>query len=164
MDSEVVDAWVFQVENYFALAGIVDENVKARYASTLLVKSAAIWLRSRQYNMSTLSWTNMKQELQTYFKPADQHRRARDALANCTQTGSVSKYIDTMKRLAQRVAGITDDEVLDRFIRGLRKSVQREVLKENPQNFSDACMLAERIGRLDDFVREQGHEHQPKRN
>ncbi len=106
----------------------------------------------------------MKQELQTYFKPADQHRRARDALANCTQTGSVSRYIDTMKRLAQCVAGITDDEVLDRFIRGLRKSVQREVLKENPQNFSDACMLAERIGRLDDFVREQGNEHQPKRN
>lgn len=68
----------------------------------------------------------------------------------------MSRYIDAMKRLGQRVAGITDDEMLDKFIRGLRKSVQREVLKENPSTFSDACMLAERIGRLDDFVRESG--------
>ena len=59
-----------------------------------------------------------------------------------------------MKRHSQRVAGITDDEVLDRFVRGLRPKVQREVLKDNPQSFEQACMLAERIGRLDDFVAE----------
>ena len=33
---------------------------------------------------------------------------------------------------------------------------KREVLKENPSTFSDACMLAERIGCLDDFVWESG--------
>ena len=46
--------------------------------------------------------------------------------------------------------------MLDCFICGLRKSVQREVLKENPSTFGDACMLAERIGHLDDFVWESG--------
>ena len=29
----------FLVENYFALAGVVDKNVKACYASVLLIKS-----------------------------------------------------------------------------------------------------------------------------
>jgi len=59
-----------------------------------------------------------------------------------------------MKRHAQRVAGITDDEMLDRFIRGLQPAVQREVLKDNPGTFMDACMLAERIGRLDSYLEE----------
>lgn len=44
--------------------------------------------------------------------------------------------------------------MLDRFVHGLRKNVQREVLKDNPATFADACMLAERIGRLDDFLAE----------
>ena len=57
-----------------------------------------------------------------------------------------------MKRHGQRVAGVTDDEMLDRFIRGLKPAIQREVLKDNPQTFSDACMLAERIGRLDTYL------------
>ena len=39
---------------------------------------------------------------------------------------------------------------------GLQKSIQREVLKENPSKFGDVCMLAEHIGRLDDFVCEFG--------
>ena len=46
--------------------------------------------------------------------------------------------------------------MLDCFIHGLRKSVQREVLKENPSLVGDACMLAECIGRLDNFVWESG--------
>ena len=64
----------------------------------------------------------------------------------------MSKYIDAMKRHGQRVAGITDDEMLDRFIRGLKPAIQREVLKDNPSTFADACMLAERIGRLDTYL------------
>ena len=44
-------------------------------------------------------------------------------LTNCIQIANVSKYINAMKRLGQHIAGITDDEILDRFIRGLHKSV-----------------------------------------
>ena len=59
-----------------------------------------------------------------------------------------------MKWLGQHIAGITDnDEMLDRFRQSLCKNLcQREVLKENPSTFGDACILAECIGRLDDFV------------
>ena len=44
--------------------------------------------------------------------------------------------------------------MLNRFIHGLQKSVQKEVLKENPATFGDACMLAEQIGCLDNSVQE----------
>ena len=46
MDLDVVESWIFSVENYFALSSIMDENVKARFATMLLQKSAAIWLRN----------------------------------------------------------------------------------------------------------------------
>ena len=34
------------MENYFALAGVLDENVKAHYTLMLLIKSATIWLHN----------------------------------------------------------------------------------------------------------------------
>ena len=44
MDVDQVEAWIFLVENYFALAGVLD--VKACYALMLLIKSATIWLHN----------------------------------------------------------------------------------------------------------------------
>ena len=44
----------FFVENYFALAEVVDKNVKACYALILLIESATIWLRNQSYTMSML--------------------------------------------------------------------------------------------------------------
>ena len=50
------------------------------------------------------------------------------------------------------MAGVTNDKMLDRLIRGLKKPTQHEVLKENPPSFADACMLAEQIGWLEELV------------
>ena len=48
---EKVESWVYQIENYFVLANVSNENLKARYAALLLTKSAVIWLRTRGYNL-----------------------------------------------------------------------------------------------------------------
>ena len=63
--------------------------------------------------------------MQAYFKPADFHRRARDELAACKQRNpnNVSGYIDAMKRIKQKLPNIQDDEMLDRFTRGLIPSI-----------------------------------------
>ena len=47
---------------------------------------------------------------------------------------------------------ITDDEILDQFIHGLEPIIGREVLKENPQTFEEACVLAKRISRISNLV------------
>ena len=41
--------------------------------------------------------------------------------------------------------GITGNEILDQFTRGLEPIIGLEVLKKNPQTFEEACLLAERI-------------------
>ena len=48
--------------------------------------------------------------------------------------------------------GITDDEMLDRFVCGLEPIIGREVLKENPQSFEEACVLSERILQIANLV------------
>ena len=48
--------------------------------------------------------------------------------------------------------GITDDEMLDQFVHGLEPIIGREVLKENPQTFEEACVLAERISQIANLV------------
>ena len=57
-----------------------------------------------------------------------------------------------MKRIARKIQGLTDDELLDRFICGLDPLIGCEVLKENPGTFEAACVLAERISRLTHLV------------
>lgn len=57
-----------------------------------------------------------------------------------------------MKRIQRKVQGFTDDEMLDRFIRGLDPVIGCELLKENPSTFEEACILAERISRLANLV------------
>ena len=54
--------------------------------------------------------------------------------------------------LTYKVHGITYDEMLDWFICGLEPIIGYKVLKENPQTFEEACILAERISRIANLV------------
>ena len=100
MDHEALASFIWSVENFFFLTNLTDPVAQARLASMWLVNSAAVWLRHQGYNHDTLTWATLKADMQTYFKPADHHRRAWDKLARCVQKGAVAQYIDTMKRIA----------------------------------------------------------------
>ena len=76
----------------------------------LLTKSAAIWLRTRDYDLQTLTWQQLKTDVMDTFKPDYYHRHAHDELAICVQKGPVTSYIDRMKCIQRKVHGITDDE------------------------------------------------------
>ena len=52
----------------------------------------------------------------------------------------------------QKMHGITDDKMLDQFTHGLKPMIGCEVLKENPQTFEEACVLAERILQIANLV------------
>ena len=63
--------------------------------------------------------------------------------------------MNIMKTKNQKAARITNYEVLDWFVQGLNPEVQHKVLKDNPVAFSDACILAERIGCFYNYLREK---------
>ena len=80
MDFEQVEAWLFTVDNYFNLVGLTDPIAQYRYAITLLSKSAAIWLRNQNFDLTKTTWPTLQHAIRSYFRPADYKRRARDEL------------------------------------------------------------------------------------
>ena len=87
-----------------------------------------------------------------YFRPADYKQRACDELHRLHQTGRVTGYIDAFKWCMQKLDGIGRDEVLDKYVQGLKPDLQHEVLKADPVTFNNACKLAEWLARLDDVI------------
>ena len=51
----------------------------------LLVGDAYTWFMHNQYNVASLTYTQLAQDLRDYFCPADHAWRAREQLASCRQ-------------------------------------------------------------------------------
>ena len=108
----------------------MDEVKVANFVSMLLTKHASIWLRSQTIDWSTIKYSELKSEMYKYFRPADHECKARDELHRCIQqnTMSVTGYITAFRRAAQRVANLSPDECLDKFLRGLKPQLLERVL------------------------------------
>ena len=119
MDFYTIESFIFSVDNYFALVGLTDPIQSTRFVSKLLIKQVALWLQTNNFDLSQTAWGTLELELRSYFRPTDYHCRARDKLANMHQTGKVSGYIDAFKCVCAKISNISDEEILDRFIRGL---------------------------------------------
>ena len=60
------------------------------------------------------------------FRLKDWHKRARDDLLKCTQYNmhNTCGYITAFHHTASRVVGITDDEMLNSFVAGLKLKIR----------------------------------------
>ena len=86
-----------------------------------------MWFRSKEFNLADLTWDDLKAELQTQFRPVDHLRRVRDQFAKCVQTGGVHGYITAFHKILVQVSDASAAEALDRFVRGLKPYIQRQV-------------------------------------
>ena len=59
---------------------------------------------------------------------------------------------------------LTDGDLLDRFVRGLHVDIQKEVLLAMPQNFDEACAIAERVAAVFRFTRGRGGQQRRPRH
>ena len=134
VDYETIKLWIYSVDNYYVLVGLTDEIQQARFAATLLTKQAALWLPSSGINLDRTRWSTLKIAIRDYFCPSDFKRHMQDKLASMRQKNSITGYIDAFKCCCTKLPSITDEEMLDRFMRGLSPDVQRELLKQDPQH------------------------------
>ena len=91
----------------------------------LLTNNAAIWLQSQIPDWDLVVWEHQKKMIQNYFRPKNWHRRARNDLHKYTQYSmhNVSSYITAACCAVSCVVGITDDEMFDRFVAGLKPTI-----------------------------------------
>ena len=128
---------------------MTDEIQQACFAATLLTKQAALWLHSSRINLDCTKCSTLKVAIRDYFRPSDFKRHVRDKPASMRQKNSVTGYIDAFKCCCANIVSITDEEMLDRFMRGLSPDVQRKLLKKNPPTFAAACQMAEHLAHLE---------------
>ena len=83
--------------------------------------------------------------VKTQFKDSDSIRKARDKIAALRQKTSVSKYSDSFRSLLLKIPDMSIEEQLDRYIRGLKPAIRRELLLKAPTTLDDAVTLAERM-------------------
>ena len=96
----------------------------------LLTKHASIWLHSQTIDWLTIKYSELKSEMEKNFRPTDHERKACDELHRCIQQNamSVTGYITAFRRAAQRVANLSPDERLDKFLRGLKPQLLERML------------------------------------
>lgn len=67
----------------------------------------------------------------------------------------MSGYITAFIKAAQRVMDLSEEEKLDRFLRGLRANVLEKVLMADVTSFADACRAAERASAILGYVQDR---------
>jgi Retrotransposon gag protein/Zinc knuckle len=146
--SQPVDTWLFQMEQYF-LATAVEPQRRIPFAASFLTDNAAIWWRHMFQKMAqttvTWSWENFKSNLRQQFRPVDAERLARDRLYKLRQVTSVATYVHEFQSIVIDIPTMSEEDQLDRFLRGLKLDIHKWVAMQRPTTLADACSLATTI-------------------
>ncbi|KAA8494621.1 hypothetical protein FVE85_2862 [Porphyridium purpureum] len=119
------------------------EAKAVRVAATYLRGSALVWwIALSRAGDDPAVWDTFVRELEDQFTPPNAARAAYNDLAALVQKHSVARYIDEFQMCILRIPRITEDEKLDRFVRGLKKPPRVEVLKSGATTVADAMRIA----------------------
>jgi hypothetical protein len=146
---ENVHNWLFQVENFLKGHESVRNEQAVTYAASLFEKDAAMWWRLQSESkdsFETLSsdWGMFKTSLELAFQQINPTKRARDQLASLKQRTSVRAYVGEFRRILLEIGDMSESEKLDRFVRGLKQDVRKEVELREPTSFDEAARKADR--------------------
>jgi hypothetical protein len=152
---------------FFGMSVAADRQVL--FAAGLLGGSAKSWwrflcqrLEGTDEHASLYLWSYFHAELLARFRAVNASRHARDKMASLKQDGSVRTYAYKLQELSTQVPSMQDEELLDRFIRGLKPRTRMEVVMREPESFDEAVKLADRFDSL--FFPGFGFDRQPKGN
>jgi Ty3 transposon capsid-like protein/Zinc knuckle len=142
--------WIFSVDQYFVLTDMPTHK-QGPFVSTLLRDEALLWYRSsyESWDPTTpLTWDILRTAMRQYFAPPNEDRRLQDEWANLKQYGTVFEYVSVLTALAMRVPGLSQTQILDKFIRGLKPKTRIEVELRDPRTTEEAYRLADRFDRI----------------
>jgi hypothetical protein len=144
--------WLFQVDEQLALHQVNEDEYRIAFAGTALTGNAMTWYRAMRIEGNIKTWNDFKASLQAHFYPIDPVKHARDKLHHLTQTGSVRDYTAAFRHLVAIIGNMSEDEKLDRYVRGLKTRTRCQVELKEPDSFDEACRLAELIDVSNDRV------------
>ena len=81
--------------------------------------------------------------MRQYFAPPNEDRHLQYEWANLKQYGTVFEYVSVLMALAMRIPGLSQTQILDKFIRGLKAKTRIEVELRDPRTPDEAYRLAD---------------------
>jgi hypothetical protein len=148
---ESVDTWIKQVERYFRLSDIPEED-QVEWGASFLTKNAASWFEVENQRAETagnnLTWITFARAIRKRFKPVNAEENARERLGRLKQTGSVTAYAHAFRILMQDLPDMHENDALHYFKKGLKENVAIQVGLRNPLNVPEAEQMAETIDNI----------------
>jgi Ty3 transposon capsid-like protein len=143
---EELDTWIFHWDSYFTLSATNMSEMERVYLTGMNLKgSPALWFRDICHQgQIPQTWEHMKTLLRTTFMPLGRAQLARDKLSRYRMhdNDTLVNYTSNMRRLFLAIPGISEDEKLDRYVRGLIPSLRKDVYLRQPQSFEEAVSIA----------------------
>eukprot|EP00253_Pinus_taeda_P017878 PITA_17878 len=138
-------AWIAQMEQYFNLNNILDNETQLMVGSTYLDNERWQWWEWHQCcNTSFRTWDKFKKYLTECF---DQESAFLGRLTKLRQTGKVDEYITTFEALAFRTRGLSDVFYMECFISGLKEAIKAHVQLHHPPTWIEACKVDRNVER-----------------
>lgn len=146
-DAGELDTWAFQLTKYLALQPNLTPQDQVNVAGLMLKGQAACWYRDicqRPAAMQPHDLDTFLGELRTVFQPLGRDKQARDQLstAHMRPRDSLGVYTTHIRKLFLSIPNISEDEKLDRYVRGLTQELRREVILRQPTSFEEAVKQA----------------------
>ena len=148
--NESVDTWIFGIEQYNL---VVQMNVEylIPFAASFLTDHAATWWRHTFLEQERLrpdelwTWNDFKDKLRAQFRPITSEQAGRDKLHTLRQTASVANYISLFQNTVMTIPSMSEEDRLDKFMRGLKADIHERVAIQQPRNLTEACRMANTI-------------------
>lgn len=116
------------------------------FASSFFTNTAASWWYTVVQSVHAPStWDEFRILVLNKFIPTDHIRRSRDKLRRLRQNASVSNYLAEFRNCILTINDMSEGELLDHFVLGLKSDVKLEVVKTPVAGFKDATKIKLRV-------------------
>ena len=125
---ESLDSFIGHLELYLEH---VPDSMRMNVAVSYLNGHAFDWFKVVNGTQPITSWGELKMKLHERFQPINKIKIARDKLACLEQTSSVADLNENFLKIIVDIPGISNDEVIDRYMRALNPKISIELCTTN---------------------------------
>ncbi|CAM8882331.1 unnamed protein product [Rhodiola kirilowii] len=137
---ENVVGWLFQIERFFQFHATPTDQ-KLFIATFYMTGIALSWYQWMYSTHQISSWEAFRRNLELKFG-SNGYVNHEAELYNLKQTSYLDKYILDFETLSTRTPGLSNHNLLNCFIAGLRADIRKELYVHRPTSLPDAIGLA----------------------
>ena len=142
---ESIISWTTHMSNY--LQKIADPEAMSIAVSYLQDNAHEWWIKFKDTEEGRVisTWAQLKHGLISRFDTLNKEKVARDKLARWKQLKDVSSFNEDFQSIILDIPNISVDEQIDRYTRGLKNYIWKELCTKEYTRLADAMRDAERV-------------------